>query len=99
MLTVPGAFAGATATILLDAVTVKLVAGVEPNLTAVTPTKFDPLIVTLVPPFVEPLEGLIELTLGAATYVYRLAAEAADIPPTAANLTLTVPDERAGAVA
>lgn len=46
--------------------TVKLVAAVAPNVTAVTPVKPVPVIVTTVPPAVGPEVGEIEPTVGAA---------------------------------
>ena len=49
--------------------TVKPVAAVAPNVTAVAPEKFVPVITTVVPPEVGPEAGLIEVTAGAATYV------------------------------
>jgi len=42
--------------------TTKLVAGVEPKLTAVVPVKLVPAIVTLVPPAVDPELGLTLVT-------------------------------------
>ena len=45
--------------------TVKLVAGVEPKSTPVTPVKFVPVMVTGVPPAAGPLVGLIPDTVGA----------------------------------
>jgi hypothetical protein len=47
--------------------TMKLVAGVEPKLTAVAPVKLVPAIVTLVPPAVDPELGLTLVTVGSAT--------------------------------
>ena len=49
--------------------TAKRVAPVAPNLTAVAPVRFVPVIVTLVPPAVGPALGLTAVTVGAATYV------------------------------
>jgi hypothetical protein len=43
----------------------RLLAAVAPNLTAVTPVNPHPLIVTLVPPEIEPSTGLTEVTVGA----------------------------------
>lgn len=40
-------------------------AGVPPNVTAVAPVRLVPVMVTLVPPSVEPLTGLIDVTVGA----------------------------------
>ncbi len=46
--TVPAVPAGAVAVMLVALLTVKLVAAVEPNLTAVAPVKLVPVIVTVV---------------------------------------------------
>ena len=60
--------AGETAVIEVAELTVKLVALTLPNLTAVTPEKFVPVIVTVVPPTIEP-EVLVvsEVMVGADT--------------------------------
>jgi hypothetical protein len=55
--TFPPVCAGETAMILVVDLTVKLVASVEPNLTAVAPVKLVPVIVTSVPPSSPPLRG------------------------------------------
>lgn len=47
--------------------TVKLVAAVAPNVTAVAPDKFAPVMVTVVPPACGPAVGESEVTAGAAT--------------------------------
>ena len=47
--------------------TMKLVAGVEPKLTAVAPVKLVPEMATLVPPAVVPALGLILITVGGDT--------------------------------
>ena len=44
--------------------TVTAVAAVEPNLTAVAPVKSVPVMVTAVPPAVDPLFGLTAVTVG-----------------------------------
>ena len=44
-----------------------MVAALEPKSTAVAPERLVPLMVTLVPPPVGPLVGLIEVTVGAGT--------------------------------
>jgi len=54
MCTVPNAPVGDVAVICVALLTVKLVALVAPNFTAVVPMKFVPVIVTLVPPVVGP---------------------------------------------
>jgi len=67
MSTVPADPAGAVAVIWVAEFTVKLVALLAPNLTAVAPSKLVPVITTLLPPAVEPLVGETEVTVGAAT--------------------------------
>ena len=57
--------AGAVAVIWVAEVTVKLVAAVAPNVTAVAPVRLVPVIVTLVPPEGDPLLGETEETTGA----------------------------------
>jgi len=64
MSTVPRDPAGDSALIEVGPVTLKLVAGVDPKRTALAPVKFVPVIVTAVPPPVEPDEGLTALTVG-----------------------------------
>jgi hypothetical protein len=71
--------------------TVKPVAGVAPNVTAVAPLKLVPVIVTDVPPVAGPEVGDIDVTVGAATYVNWSAAEVADVPPIVVTRTSTVP--------
>ncbi len=44
--------------------TLKELAGMEPNSTAVVPVKLLPVMLTEVPPVVGPLDGLIPVTLG-----------------------------------
>ena len=56
--------AGLIAVIWVSLSTVKLVAAVEPNETLVAPVKPLPVMVTLVPPFVDPLVGLTPVTVG-----------------------------------
>ncbi len=59
--------AGLSAVIVVPLTTVRFVAGVVPKSTAVAPVKPVPVIVTRVPPAVEPLVGLRPVTVGAAT--------------------------------
>lgn len=66
-LAAPAACAGVVAVIEVALTTVTPVAAVPPMVTLVAPVKFVPVMVTLVPPEVGPLDGLIELTVGAAT--------------------------------
>src|SRR5437016_1050771 len=56
--------AGATAVIDVVEMTVKLVAGAEPKLTAVAPLKFVPVTLTDVPPTAGPIVGLSFVTFG-----------------------------------
>ncbi len=60
--TVPTEPAGLVAVMLVALFTVKLVAGVLPNLTTVAPVKLVPVIVTMVPPETGPFVGLTEVT-------------------------------------
>ena len=66
MLIAPAPPAGETAVICVALFTVNDAAAVPPKLTAVAPVKFVPVIVTLVPPAVEPVAGDREVTVGAA---------------------------------
>jgi hypothetical protein len=66
-LTAPALSAGAVAVMLVPPVTVKLVAFVPPNLTAVAPVKLVPVIVTDVPPESGPDVGLTLVTVGPET--------------------------------
>lgn len=59
--------AGDVAVIWVALSTVKPVAGVAPNTTALTPERLVPVIVTDVPPAAGPLVGAIDVTVGAAT--------------------------------
>ena len=59
--------AGAVAVIWVAELTVKPVALVVPNFTAVAPERFVPVIITEVPPPVGPEVGEIEVTVGGAT--------------------------------
>lgn len=53
--TVPVGSAGLTAVMDVELMTVKLVAAIVPNFTAVIAAKLEPVIVTVVPPAVGPL--------------------------------------------
>ena len=59
--------AGAVAVIWVAELTVNVVAGVAPKVTAVAPAKFVPVMVTVVPAVMGPADGEIEVTVGAAT--------------------------------
>jgi hypothetical protein len=71
-----------------------------PNVTDVAPVKLVPVIVTRVPPLIEPFAGDIPLTVGTyAWYVYWSAAVRGDVPPAVVTVTFTWPSEWAGATA
>src|SRR4051794_8245414 len=67
--TVPAECAGAVAVIDVALLTVKVVAGVAPNATAVAPVNDVPVMVTLVPPPTGPDDGETLVTVGAAMNV------------------------------
>ncbi|OEZ89314.1 hypothetical protein JAB6_01280 [Janthinobacterium sp. HH104] len=90
---------GAVAVICVALLTVKPVAAVAPKVTAVAPVKPVPVMVTLVPPAVEPAVGEMLVTVGAGIYVNWLAAPVALVPPLAVTVTFTVPATPAGDVA
>jgi hypothetical protein len=91
--------AGDVAVICVTPFTVKLVAAVVPNFTAVTAVKFVPMIVTLVPPAVGPLLGVTSDTVGAPTYVNWSPAEVALVPPGVVTVMSTRPAAPAGETA
>ena len=79
--------------------TLKLVAGVAPKATAVVPLRPVPVMVTEVPPDTGPEDGERLVTLGAATYVNKLPAAVALVPPAVVTLTFMEPALPAGEVA
>src|SRR6202011_4007844 len=98
--TAPAASAGEVAVIEVALFTVKLVAAVPPNSTAVAPVRFVPVIVTTVPPVVGPLVGLTAVTVGAPTTKVNLsAAVLALVPPAVVTVTSTAPATSAGELA
>jgi hypothetical protein len=78
--------------------TVKPVAAVPPNCTAVAPVNPVPVMVTEVPPATGPEAGATEVTVGAGIQVNWSAAPVALVPPGVVTRTSTVPVP-AGAVA
>jgi hypothetical protein len=64
--TAPALPAGVVAVIVVLFDTATFVAAVPPNVTVAPATKFVPVMVTAVPPNVEPLLGLAPLTVGCA---------------------------------
>jgi hypothetical protein len=91
--TVPATCGFVTALIVVALVTVKLVGVVVPNLTEEVnpdPLKFEPVMVTLVPPLVVPVLGEMEEIVGAGgTNLYEPLAVA--VPPAVVTFTDTVP--------
>ena len=88
--TTPADPTGLVAVIKLSLLTVKLAASTPPNDTAVAPVRFDPVIVTIVPPNVEPDVGdrLVRAGRG-VTNVNLLLAVTADCPPAVVTRTST----------
>jgi hypothetical protein len=91
--------AGLVAMICVAEVTVKLLAATVPKSTSVAPVNPVPVIVTDVPPDVDPDLGLMPVTAGGATYVNWSADEVAEVPPGVTTVTSTVPAVPAGLVA
>ena len=96
---VPTLSAGDVAVMEVALMTVKLVAAVEPKLTAVAPVRVAPVIVTNVPPPSGPAVGEMAVTVGAVTYVKSSAELVAEVPPTVITVTSTTPADSAGVVA
>jgi hypothetical protein len=83
-------------------ITVKLVAGVPPKLTPVTPVKLLPLIVIVAPPVVFVVPGETELTDGSpfgTANVYRSPELRLELPIEVTTVISTVPDACAGVTA
>ena len=91
-LAVPADRAGVTAVRLLPSeATTTFVAATPPSVTAVVPARLLPVIVTLWPPAVEPLEGPMLLMVGAVTGVTEFDAdEAAPVPTLFVAVTVKV---------
>ena len=66
-LTAPALLAGVVAVMVVLLTTVTLVAGAVPNVTVAPEAKLVPVMVTAVPPAVEPLLGLTPVTVGVTT--------------------------------
>jgi hypothetical protein len=66
---VPAVPAGATAFNCVGDITVKEVAGVPANVTAVAPLKFEPAIVTVFPPDTDPDDGVRAVMVGVGAAV------------------------------
>ena len=96
--TAPALPAGVVAVICVPLTTTTFVAAAPPNVTVAPAAKFVPVIVTAVPPAVDPLFGETLLTVGTTTYVNPLAK----LPPAApgfVTVTVTAPALPAGVVA
>ena len=88
--TVPAKPAMAVAVTLVALLTLKLVALVDPNLTAVAPVKLVPVIVTMVPPAVGPAVGATCVTVGAGALTVAVPVAVPVEPPTSAIDTVVV---------
>ena len=69
--------------------TVTPVAAMPPKVTADTPVKFVPVMVTLVPPAVLPVEGVMSASVGGAMYVKRFVP--VPVAPVFVTATLAKP--------
>jgi hypothetical protein len=96
--TAPALRAGVVAVICVPLTTTTLLAAVLPKVTVAPETKFVPVIVTAVPPAVEPLLGLAPVTVGGTTYANPLARLPLN-PLLLVTVTVTAPALPAGVVA
>ena len=78
----PAAFAGVVAWIGVALTTVTFVAGAVPNNTSAPARKFVPVIVTVVPPAVGPLLGIILVTVGVSILYRKFTLDKLDWPLT-----------------
>jgi len=100
--TAPAFSGGDVAEMDLADITANDDAGVVPNLTAVAPAKFVPVMVTVVPPVIEPEVGWRRVTVGGGGGVTKVNLSAflvALVPPGPVTMTSTFPDASAGEVA
>ena len=95
--TAPAVPAGVVAVIVVLFVTTTFVAAALPNVTVAPDTKFVPVMVTAVPPDVDPLFGLTLLTVGGTTYVKPFVR--LPLCPFTVTVTVTAPAVPAGVVA
>ena len=96
--TSPAFSAGLVAVICESLTTVKDGEAVAPKLTAVAPVKPDPVIVTEVPPEVDPDVGAIAATTGPGSIIKLSATLVAEVPLGSMTVTSTVPEDPAGLV-
>jgi hypothetical protein len=94
--TAPALPAGVVAVMLVPLTTVTFVAAALPNVTVAPVAKFVPVIVTAVPPAVDPLVGETLLTVGATAYVNPLLR--LPLSPLTVTVTVTAPALPAGVV-
>jgi hypothetical protein len=78
--TLPAPWAGVVAVMEVVLTTLKLAAVVAPNLTFVVPVRWDPVMVTVVPPVVEPEAGVSEVTLGGGATVVLACGDVGIVP-------------------
>ena len=90
-LTRPAVWPGALAVSVVSLMTVMLVASVPPNVTAVAPVKFVPVIVTLVMPDTGAVGGTTLATVGGNPYVYA-PVPVTDVPFGVLMITSAGPD-------
>ncbi len=98
--TVPAASAGLVTVIEVSLLTViaPVAFGVPPNMTSFAPVKPTPVMVTGVPPAVEPAVGETPVTVGSGVYVNQSAGEFdADEPPGSGHGNITRYSSRARA--
>jgi hypothetical protein len=95
--TAPALPADVVAVIVVLFTTTTFVAAALPNVTVAPVAKFVPVIVTAVPPAVDPVFGLTLLTVGATTYVYPFVR--LPLTPLTVTATVTAPNAPAGVVA
>jgi len=92
--TCPAAWAGATAMITPEPLTVNEAAATPPKVTAVAPVKLLPKIITVVPPADEPMLVPRLLTAGVGVWNVNWSDDdAADVPPGVVTCTSTCPAE------
>ena len=96
----PAAWAGTVAAICVAEFTVKLVAFVPPKVTLVAPVKLLPVMVTDVPPAVDPAEGLTPVIAGPGTLKVNWSADdVLEVPLEFETVISTSPEECIGDVA
>src|SRR5204863_527820 len=88
---------GVVAVICVPLTTTTLVAAAAPNVTVAPAAKFDPVIVTAVPPAVDPLFGATLLTVGATTsapLTGTITPNHGVLPPVHVVVAVWIRDER-----